>query len=131
MPSSEMLHRVAFERTDVSQESIAFIIKVTIIGELGTTSAVTSNRSTLQFRGSHCLLYRMRASRGNKTQTRHSSMNYKWEVAHIHPQMNESSLRRSKFQLPRAMYILTSYVSLGLRLYEAWRSSNRHKPRRD
>jgi hypothetical protein len=33
-------------RTDVSEESLAFIIRVTRIDELGTT-AVTSNRSTL------------------------------------------------------------------------------------
>jgi hypothetical protein len=35
---------VALVRTDVSQEGIASIIKVTIIGELGTTLPVTSNR---------------------------------------------------------------------------------------
>jgi hypothetical protein len=43
-----MLHRVALVRTDVSDELSASIIKVTI-GELGTTVAVTSNRSTLYF----------------------------------------------------------------------------------
>jgi hypothetical protein len=39
-----MLRRVALVRTDVSEESNASIIKVTGIGELGTTLAVTSNR---------------------------------------------------------------------------------------
>jgi hypothetical protein len=35
-------------RTDFSEERIASIIRVTRIGVLGTTLAVTSNRSTLQ-----------------------------------------------------------------------------------
>jgi hypothetical protein len=48
MPSSGMLPRVAFVRTDVSEECISSIIKVKTIGQLGTTLAVTNNRSTLQ-----------------------------------------------------------------------------------
>jgi hypothetical protein len=43
-----MLRRVAVVRTDVSEESFAFIIKVTSFDELGTTLAVTSDRSTKQ-----------------------------------------------------------------------------------
>jgi hypothetical protein len=43
-----MLHRVVLVRTDVSEELSAYIIRVSRIGELGTTLAVTSNRSTLQ-----------------------------------------------------------------------------------
>jgi hypothetical protein len=43
MPFSGMLHRVAFVRTDVSEEHIASIIRVTRFGELGTMLAVTSN----------------------------------------------------------------------------------------
>jgi hypothetical protein len=43
-----MLRRVALIRTDVSVELSAAIIRVTRIGELGTTLAVTSNRRTLQ-----------------------------------------------------------------------------------
>jgi hypothetical protein len=39
-----MLRRVAVVRTDVSEELSASIIRVTRIGELGTTLAVTSNR---------------------------------------------------------------------------------------
>jgi hypothetical protein len=41
-----MLHCVALVRTDVSEEGITPIIRVTRIGELGTLS-VTSNRITL------------------------------------------------------------------------------------
>jgi hypothetical protein len=42
-----MLRSEALVRTDVSEEGIASIIRVTRIGELRTTLAVTSNRSTL------------------------------------------------------------------------------------
>jgi hypothetical protein len=42
-----MLRRVAVVRTDVSEEPSASSIRVTRIGELGTTLAVTSNRLTL------------------------------------------------------------------------------------
>jgi hypothetical protein len=47
MVSSGMLRRVALVRTDVSEEINASFIRV-IIDELGTTLAVTSNRSTLR-----------------------------------------------------------------------------------
>jgi hypothetical protein len=47
MPSSEMLRHVSLVRTDVSEEFSASLIRVTRIGELGTTLAVTSNRRTL------------------------------------------------------------------------------------
>jgi hypothetical protein len=43
-----MLRRVALVGTDVSEELSAFFIRVTRIGELGTTLAVTSNRRTLR-----------------------------------------------------------------------------------
>jgi hypothetical protein len=43
-----MLGSVALVRTDVSEELSSSFIKVTRIGELGTTLAVTRNRSTLQ-----------------------------------------------------------------------------------
>jgi hypothetical protein len=48
MVSSGMLRRVAVVRTDVSGEFSASFIRVTRIGELGTTLAVTSNRNTLR-----------------------------------------------------------------------------------
>jgi 3-dehydroquinate synthase class II len=40
MASSGMLHRVALVRTDISEELSVSIIRVTRIGELGTTLAV-------------------------------------------------------------------------------------------
>jgi hypothetical protein len=46
--SSGMLRRVALVRTDVSEEPSASFIRVTRIGELGTTQAATSNRRTLR-----------------------------------------------------------------------------------
>jgi hypothetical protein len=49
MRSSGMLRGVALVRTDVSEEDIASI-RVTRVGELGTTLKVTSNRSTLRRR---------------------------------------------------------------------------------
>jgi hypothetical protein len=48
MVSSGMLRRVALVRTDVSDELSAFFIRVTKIGELGTTLDVTSNQRTLR-----------------------------------------------------------------------------------
>jgi hypothetical protein len=44
MASSGMLRHVALVRTDVSEELSVAFIRVTRIGELGTTLAVTSNR---------------------------------------------------------------------------------------
>jgi hypothetical protein len=48
MPSSGMVRRMGFVRTGVSEESSASIIKVTRIGELGTSLTVTSHRRTLR-----------------------------------------------------------------------------------
>jgi hypothetical protein len=47
MTSSGMLRRVALVITDVSDELSASIIRVTRIGELETTIALTSNRRTI------------------------------------------------------------------------------------
>jgi hypothetical protein len=44
MVSSGLLRRVALVRTDVSEEPGACFIRVTKIGELGTTQAATRNR---------------------------------------------------------------------------------------
>jgi hypothetical protein len=44
MPSYEMLRRVALVGTDIWEELRASFIRVTRIGELETTLAVTSNR---------------------------------------------------------------------------------------
>jgi hypothetical protein len=48
MASSGMLSRLALVKTDVSEELSASIVRVIIIGKLGTTLAVTSNRHTLR-----------------------------------------------------------------------------------
>jgi hypothetical protein len=53
MPSSWMWRRVSLVRTDVSEELSAFIIRVTRIGKLGPTLAVTSNRRTLRRNSFH------------------------------------------------------------------------------
>jgi hypothetical protein len=43
-----MLRRVALVRTDISEDLSASFIRVTRIGELGTTLAATSNRRMLR-----------------------------------------------------------------------------------
>jgi hypothetical protein len=48
MASSGMLRRVAVVRPDVSEERSASLIRMTRIGELGTTLAVTSNRRSVR-----------------------------------------------------------------------------------
>jgi hypothetical protein len=48
MVSSGLLRRVALGRSDVSEEPGAPFIRVTRIGELGTTQAATSNRHMLR-----------------------------------------------------------------------------------
>jgi hypothetical protein len=48
MASSGMLHSEALVRTDFSEDFSASFIRVTRIGELGTTLAVTRNRRTLR-----------------------------------------------------------------------------------
>jgi hypothetical protein len=45
MMSSRAVRPVALVRADISGDHIASIIKVTRIGEIGTTLAVTSNRT--------------------------------------------------------------------------------------
>jgi hypothetical protein len=50
MVSSGMLHRVSLVRTDVSEELSTSFIRVTRLGELGTTQAISSNRRRLLVR---------------------------------------------------------------------------------
>jgi hypothetical protein len=47
MASSGMLRRVAFLRTDVLEEPNASFIRVTRIGELGTTLAISSSETSV------------------------------------------------------------------------------------
>jgi hypothetical protein len=48
MASSGLLRRVVLVRIDVSEEFNVSFIRVTRVGELGTTLAVTSNRRKLR-----------------------------------------------------------------------------------
>jgi hypothetical protein len=48
MASFGMLRRLSLVRTDVSEELSSPFIRVTRIGEVGATLAVTSNRRTLR-----------------------------------------------------------------------------------
>jgi hypothetical protein len=48
MSYSGILRRVALVRTDVSEEPSSSIIRVTRIGEIGTTLAVTSNAEKIR-----------------------------------------------------------------------------------
>jgi hypothetical protein len=64
MVSSGLLRRVAHVRTEVSEEPGASFIRVTKIGELGTTQAATSNRRTLR-RNSLTTLYASTACNGD------------------------------------------------------------------
>jgi hypothetical protein len=54
MVSSGMLSRVALVRTDVSEVPGGSFIRVTRIGELGTTQTATSNRRTLRTSVASC-----------------------------------------------------------------------------
>jgi hypothetical protein len=54
MASSGMLHHVFLVRTDLPEERGPSFFRVTRIGELGTTLAVTSNQHTLR-RNANCI----------------------------------------------------------------------------
>jgi hypothetical protein len=60
MASTGMLRRVALVRADVSEELSASFIRVTRIGELGITLAVTSNRRSVR---TFPFVYHVRTSR--------------------------------------------------------------------
>jgi hypothetical protein len=53
MVSPGMVRRVTLVRADVSEELSASFIRVTGIGEIGATLAVTSNRRTLRRNTGH------------------------------------------------------------------------------
>jgi hypothetical protein len=55
---SSGMRRMALVRTDVSEELSVSFIRVTRIGELGTTLAVTSNRRTVQLSSEMSVLTR-------------------------------------------------------------------------
>jgi hypothetical protein len=59
-----LLRRVALVRTDVSEEPGASFIRVTKVGELGTTQTATSNRRTL--RRNTCALGTTQAATSNR-----------------------------------------------------------------
>jgi DNA-binding TFAR19-related protein (PDSD5 family) len=65
MASSGMLRRVALVRTDVSEELSASIIRMTRIGELGTTIAVTSNRRSLRRNTKYQILHSISSQRAS------------------------------------------------------------------
>jgi hypothetical protein len=56
MPSSGMLRRVALVRTDVSEEPSASFIRVTRVGDLGTTLTATSKKYLVFLRSVRRLL---------------------------------------------------------------------------
>jgi hypothetical protein len=72
MPSSVMLCRVALVRTDVPEERIASIIRLTRIGDIGKTLAVTRNRSMMR---RNCMRYvgSYKSYRGQHPRKSHSS----------------------------------------------------------
>jgi hypothetical protein len=82
--SSGLLRRVALVLTDVSEEPGASFIRVTKIGELGTTQAATSNRRTLR-----------RATRRNNPED---------TILHIHRRENLKSYMVNLSFLDRSRY---------------------------
>jgi hypothetical protein len=58
MASSGMLRRVALLRTEVTEELSVSIIRMTNIGELETTLALTSNRRTMRRNTKHLIFLR-------------------------------------------------------------------------
>jgi predicted nucleic acid-binding protein len=60
-----MLRRLALIRTDISEERISSIIRVTRIGKLGSTLAVTSNTLMVEAMRSSKTSVRIRATRRN------------------------------------------------------------------
>jgi hypothetical protein len=94
-----MLHCVAFVRTDVSEELSASIIRVTRIGELGTTLAITSNRHSVV-----CVTLVIEALNSSETSvlTRTTGHNIPEDaILHSHRRENLKSYIKMQFVLHR------------------------------
>jgi hypothetical protein len=97
MVSSGMFRSVALVRTDDSEEPSASFIRVTIIGELGSTQAATSNRRTLR-RSSPILVTLMKEELGSSETsviTRETRRNIPEDtILHGHRHENLKSYKR-------------------------------------
>jgi hypothetical protein len=91
MPCAGMLRRVALLRTDVSEERVSFNVRVTRIGELGRTLAVTSNWSKLH------VLYSSETSVLTRSKRRSTSED---GIFHSHYRENLKSWSEFLWKLP-------------------------------
>jgi hypothetical protein len=88
-----MSRRVALVRTDVSEELNASFIRVTRIGELGTTRAVTSNRRTLQIYRNGDVLIRMMLCSVSSSESAASNSTYLADHTLLFSQQQETQAR--------------------------------------
>jgi hypothetical protein len=101
-----MLCHVVLVRTDVSEERFASVIRMTKIREVGTTLAVTSNRSTLRRNA-------MEAIRSSETSvlTRATRRNNPEDtILHSHRRENLKSYRLGSIYLGGVMWIGLSEI---------------------
>jgi hypothetical protein len=103
MASSGMLRRVTLVRTDVSEELSASFIRVTRIGELGTTQAVTSNRTANVVPSSQILVTLMKEAQNfseTSVLTRATRRNIPEDaILHSHRRENLESYRDTRLRL--------------------------------